>query len=289
MVCRHCGEMNEPGSKFCEACGAPMDSSGQPVAAAGRGRLSTRGFVALLVAIAVAVALIVAGTGFVMYRIGQSGAHTAQVAEDASARDDASKGKNSGAQSDANQDANHDSSQSTSNQSSQSSKSPSTKHDSNASGTDTHADKGTTGQGTVSTAPKTYVNERFQFQIDIPGGFTWGSESANGDGCSFTNNGVTILAYGQHNALFHSPQDELDFMKENLDSSASISFEQVSGDNIYLSYELNGAIFYIKEKVTDDYICAAQLTYPTSERSVGDPLTESVPPTLKFTGAEPRG
>lgn len=276
--------MNEPGSKFCEACGAPIDSSGQPVAA-GRGRLSTRGFVALLVAIAVAVALIVAGTGFVMYRIGQSGAHTDQIAENASAHDDASKGKTSDAQS----DANHDSSQSKSDQSSQSSKSPSTKRDSNASGTDTNADKGTAGQGTVSTEPKTYVNERFQFQIDIPGGFTWGGESANGDGRSFTKGGVTILAYGQHNALFHSPQDELNFMKENLDSSASISFEQVSGQNIYLSYELNGAIFYIKEKVTDDYICAAQLTYPTSERSVGDPLTESVPPTLKFTGAEPRG
>ena len=113
----------------------------------------------------------------------------------------------------------------------------------------------------------------------MPAGYEWQQESDNGDGRKFdaTSGSTQISVWGSNNALSHSPQEELDWLKENLGGNANISLAQVAGQSVYLSYEQNGTITYIREVVTGGKIAAIEITYPTSERSSGDKLAETVP------------
>lgn len=54
-----------------------------------------------------------------------------------------------------------------------------------------------------------------------------------------------------------------------------------AGPSIYLSYQEDGTIYYEKEIITDRQIVGIMLKYPTSVRSTGDRLAETIPPTLK--------
>lgn len=112
------------------------------------------------------------------------------------------------------------------------------------------------------------------------------AQGHNGDGRKFdaTSGSTQISVWGSNNALSHSPQEELDWLKENLGGNANISLAQVAGQSVYLSYEQNGTITYIREVVTGGKIAAIEITYPTSERSSGDKLAETAPLTLKFVG-----
>lgn len=138
-------------------------------------------------------------------------------------------------------------------------------------------DKKSTDTGTA-----TYSNGRFAYAVNVPASYNRGPESDNGDGVKFSDpdSGVQIAVWGQNNALFHSPQDELDFLKEN--AGADPAFELVAGQSVYLSYEKDDTIYYIREIVTDAKIAAVEITYPNTDRAAGDPLTESMPPTLHF-------
>lgn len=149
----------------------------------------------------------------------------------------------------------------------------------------TESDDSSQSQSSQSGA-RTYTNARFSYRVDVPAGYKWQQESDNGDGRKFdaTSGSTQISVWGSNNALSHSPQEELDWLKENLGGNANISLAQVAGQSVYLSYEQNGTITYIREVVTGGKIAAIEITYPTSERSSGDKLAETVPLTLKFVG-----
>ena len=149
----------------------------------------------------------------------------------------------------------------------------------------TESDDSSQSQSSQSGA-RTYTNARFSYRVDVPAGYKWQQESDNGDGRKFdaASGSTQISVWGSNNALSHSPQEELDWLKENLGGNANISLQQVAGQSVYLSYEQNGTITYIREVVTGGKIAAIEITYPTSERSSGDKLAETVPLTLKFVG-----
>lgn len=136
-----------------------------------------------------------------------------------------------------------------------------------------------------STEAKDYANARFGYVANIPAGYVWGKESGNGDGRTFTNttDGIQIKVWGSDNTSGNSPQQELDSLKASVsDEVTNPAFQLVAGQSIYLSYAKDGYIYYQREIVRDDKIAAIQLKYPTSNRSAGDPLTETVPKSLKF-------
>ncbi|KAB7790283.1 serine/threonine protein kinase [Bifidobacterium leontopitheci] len=161
------------------------------------------------------------------------------------------------------------------------------KSDKNAKGDDKQ------GKSSKSGSPDTYFNSTYQYSVDIPRGYTWGPEPDIGDhGRSFTSpdGTVTIDAFAYYNISFRSPQEELDFLKENLDADASVALAEVHGQSVYLSYSSGGKIVYKREIVIDDSdgatgrILSVTLTYPSDARSEGDPLTETIPLTLKDLG-----
>ena len=115
----------------------------------------------------------------------------------------------------------------------------------------TESDDSSQSQSSQSGA-RTYTNARFSYRVDVPAGYKWQQESDNGDGRKFdaTSGSTQISVWGSNNALSHSPQEELDWLKENLGGNANISLAQVAGQSVYLSYERNGTITYIREVVT---------------------------------------
>lgn len=286
---------------------ASAQASGSSTSAVTGNGPSSRFFVALIIAIIVTVAVVVAGGAFVMYRLGQSSnVPTVQVAGSASSDKSTSTAQSSEDQqssdssdaSDASKGSNGESGsgQSTGGQSS------GTSSGNASSGTSSKAQNGTgngaqsentgngsgsngsDGQSTSSAASNIYVNARFRYHVTVPDGYTWNPEAPNGDGRTFDGpQGVRIAAWGQWNVLSHTPQGELDFLKENLDSGSSITFENVAGPSVYLSYYTpEGNIVYRKEIVTDKTLCGVEITYPPTARSIGDSLAETVPPTLGF-------
>ena len=305
-----------PASTSAQASG----SSTAATASAAVGKVSSsRLFVALIIAIIVTVAVVVAGGAFVMYRLGQSSnvptvqvagsassdksTSTAQSSEDQRSSDssssdssdasDASKGSNgesgsgqsTGGQSSETSSGNASSGTSSKAQNGNGSNAQNGNAGNDASSNGSNGNAGSSnGQSTSSAASNIYVNARFRYHLTVPDGYTWNREAANGDGRTFDGpQGVRIAAWGQWNVLSHTPQGELDFLKENLDSGSSITFENVAGPSVYLSYYTpEGNIVYQKEIVTDKTLCAVEITYPPTARSIGDSLAETVPPTLGF-------
>lgn len=271
---------------------------------------------ALLIAIVATVTVLVVGGGaFALYRMGQSSVPTVQIADGGSSNSAQSSRKSTPSGTDESTDADKDSSSSQSDSSSSSSSSngsgstskDSSSSSSNSSSTkskDTESDSSNSstakdnagessdsqsdGESTTSSEPRTYTNARFQYQVTVPGGYTWNREADNGDGRTFDGpEGVRISAWGKNDVFHHTAQDELDWLKGNLKSGTSITFENVAGPSVYLSYyDTDGSVVYLKEIVGDNTICAVELRYPStpSSRAVGDPLTESVPSTLRLSG-----
>lgn len=262
---------------------------------------------ALLIAVVAAVAVLVVGGGaFALYRMGQSSVPTVQIAGGTTSDSSSSSGKSKSSGTDESTDADKDNSSSKSSSSNQSdgstsdssssdgsaSKDSSSSSSSSTKSKDTDSSKSSDsqsdGESTKSSEPRTYANARFHYQVTVPGGYTWNREADNGDGRTFDGpEGVHISAWGKNDVFHHTAQDELDWLKENLKSGTSITFENVAGPSVYLSYyDTDGSVVYLKEIVGDDTICAVELRYPDtpSARAVGDPLTESVPSTLKLAG-----
>lgn len=81
----------------------------------------------------------------------------------------------------------------------------------------TESDDSSQSQSSQSGA-RTYTNARFSYRVDVPAGYKWQQESDNGDGRKFdaTSGSTQISVWGSNNALSHSPQEELDWLKENL-------------------------------------------------------------------------
>lgn len=275
-------------------------ASAPAAASAARGGVSWK-FVAFIAAVAVVAMLVVGGGAFALYRMGQSSAPTVQIAggasSDSSSSSGTSKSSGTGESTDADKNSSSSKSDSSSSKSSSSDGGGSASKDSSSSSSSTKSkdtdsskssDNQSDGESTKSSEPRTYANARFQYQVTVPGGYTWNREADNGDGRTFDGpEGVHISAWGQNNVFAHTAQDELDWLKGNLDSGTSITFENVAGPSVYLSYyDTDGSVVYLKELVGDNTICAVELRYPStpSSRAVGDPLTESVPSTLRLAG-----
>ncbi|MBT1170347.1 zinc ribbon domain-containing protein [Bifidobacterium sp. SO4] len=256
-------------SRASAAATTPSPATGSP--ATGK---TVKSQIVIVVLIAAIVAVVLCIVGIVAYgtgRLGQSGDTTTS----------ASTGNgNSGAAS-----SGDDAKQSGKSKSKTKSDAKDSTDTKKKSGTDSDSQsetKDSKDKKAMDAGTATYSNGRFAYAVDVPASYDRGPESDNGDGVKFSDpdSGVQIAVWGQYNALFHSPQDELDFLKEN--AGADPAFELVAGQSVYLSYEKDDTIYYIREIVTDEKIAAVKISYPNTDRAAGDPLTETVPPTLHF-------
>lgn len=94
------------------------------------------------------------------------------------------------------------------------------------------------------TTPKagwqTYENARYKFSLQVPTSFSEKQESANGDGVTFTswNPPMTIKAWGELNSLNLTPQQAIDFDKEDFAKNEGVeNFEVVEEEDITLGGE----------------------------------------------------
>ena len=245
---------------------AGATGAGQSGTAAVTGKSQKAIIITLIVAIIVVAASL---TVALLYRMDIIGPHTTTTAQTSQTSGQADSGKSSGSDSSKTKNNDSETKEDTTNKDDSSDTDQKSKSDDNAS-------------GSMPDKMTSYYNDRFYYQVDVPADYARGPEPQNDDGLAFNDaaTDIKITASGHYNALFHSPQEELDFLKSNI--GVTPAYETVAGQSVYLSYEKDGYIYYQREIVTDEKIASVLLKYPTSQRSIGDQLAEKIPPTLKF-------
>ncbi|WP_133119391.1 zinc ribbon domain-containing protein [Bifidobacterium scaligerum] len=129
-----------------------------------------------------------------------------------------------------------------------------------------------------SSTLKPYAKRNFT--ISVPENFQEVGGTNESPGFTFEGSGVEILA-GTTTNPGRSAAEELDELKAR--AAVDITYELNADPSIYVSYEKDGDIYYIKECVSANSIISVQIRYPKTARDYGDPLTETVPATLQFT------
>lgn len=128
----------------------------------------------------------------------------------------------------------------------------------------------------------TYTNGRFGFSVAYPSNYLTADVYSNGSGMSFTDSSagnILIDAWGMNNEAGETAQSRL----SDLEQAVGIEGYTAHGDSWFVySYEASdGVVVYIKEYVGSGSIVRMTITYPRSMASTGDPIVETVEPTLE--------
>ena len=121
----------------------------------------------------------------------------------------------------------------------------------------------------------TYANSRFAYSICYPKNLLDPQgESPNGDGQKFVaKDGGQLLVYGSNNALNESINDVFNRTASRLAGpSGKISYKAVKPAWFVLSGQHDSTIFYAKTLYGKDLVLSFELTYPSSQSSVYNPV-----------------
>lgn len=148
--------------------------------------------------------------------------------------------------------------------------------------TDDSGDSATTDASTApSTTLKRYENSAGRYAISVPDNFRKTGTTSDGTGFTFAGSGVTITTWRSDNTTGSAAGE---MARLEADAGVPITYDLNADPSIYVSYYKGGYVYYIKEIVYADHIIGVQLKYSDEHRDMRDPLTETVPPTLKNLG-----
>ncbi|WP_163196029.1 zinc ribbon domain-containing protein [Bifidobacterium platyrrhinorum] len=149
--------------------------------------------------------------------------------------------------------------------------------------TDDDADGSDSADASVppSSTLRQYANTAGGYSIGVPDNFRKSGDTSDGTGYTFNGSGVTITTWRAANTT-GSAAGEMARVEAN--AGVEITYDLNADPSIYVSYAKGGYIYYIKEIVYADHVIGMQLKYAQSNRAFGDPLTETIPPTLSSLG-----
>lgn len=145
------------------------------------------------------------------------------------------------------------------------------------------SDKADSQYGSASEPPSSTLKSYSKngFTVSVPDNFKeYGTSTNESPGYTFTGSGMEITAWRVANNGVSSA-DELARLRTS--AEVDVAYELDADPSVYVSYERDGDIYYIREIVSDEGIIGVQLRYPKAHRSMYDSLTETIPPTLTFT------
>ena len=127
-----------------------------------------------------------------------------------------------------------------------------------------------------------YENARFGYALEVPEGFNWHPESANGDGRRFTVTQPTgeFSVWAEYNALDHSLKEAADFAAQG----HRIAYRRVNAKEgwFVLSWlDERGRIVYRRDWLKDGTFYSVMFVYPRSSQKFFDGVIKSV--TRSFT------
>ena len=157
------------------------------------------------------------------------------------------------------------------------------KNSDTSNGQNDDSDKADSQYGSASEPPSSTLKSYSKngFTVSVPDNFKeYGTSTNESPGYTFTGSGMEITAWrvADNGA---SSADELARLKAS--AEVDVAYELDADPSVYVSYERDGDIYYIREIVSDEGIIGVQLRYPKAHRSMYDSLTETIPPTLTFT------
>lgn len=224
-----------------------------------------------------AVLLIVLCVMLWMSMSGSSGAPAAGSSTTSQSSESGASGNANGSSKDSNDTSDGDASNGSSS-SSGTSKNSGTSVDQNGDSDKSDSQYGSTSEPPSSTL-KSYSKNGFT--VSVPDNFKeYGTSTNESPGYTFTGSGMEITAWRVANNGVSSA-DELARLKTS--AEVDVAYELDADPSVYVSYERDGDIYYIREIVSDEGIIGVQLRYPKAHRSMYDSLTETIPPTLTFT------
>ncbi|PLS31841.1 serine/threonine protein kinase [Bifidobacterium margollesii] len=155
-----------------------------------------------------------------------------------------------------------------------------------SSGTNSGTTTNTTETNDPSVPPsstfRTYTDAANGIRVSLPGNFRQVAVTDAATQGRYVGSGIEVTTWSKSNAQGLSTSSELGVRKAA--AGVPVAYELVAGPSLYVSYEKNGYIYYEREVVSNGRIVGVQLKYPTSIRGTGDPLTATIPPTLKNLG-----
>lgn len=290
MYCTACGKEIEPGARFCNHCGAPIESQmnesagnsfektvplntsgaasseNAPVTSASSKRtpLSRNAKIGIAIGAVVIIVLVIIALVFLLPNQSQDNStptesETKTTVIDRTQSQDQSQDQNSGQSSSQDTASDADASESSS-----------------QSGTASDAYNESSIEGYTL-----YTNGRFGYSIAYPNYYLVPYVSENGSGITIEDNNdeeIRIDVWGNNN----SAGETLDERFTSLVETVGIEGYTASGDTWYVySYEANGRVIYTKEYVGSGSIATMSISYPRSMSSVGDALVEAVAPTFE--------
>ena len=123
---------------------------------------------------------------------------------------------------------------------------------------------------------RTYRNARFGYSVAVPDSYTWGRESDDGDGRSFTDASgrITITVFGENNTSGATPES---LQSDMAAGHGDITYQTHGANFAVVSYYEDGQGVYVKKFVNAGTIATLRLQWPAElTDSVGGPLTEQV-------------
>lgn len=135
---------------------------------------------------------------------------------------------------------------------------------------------------TPSSTFRTYTDAANGIRISLPSNFRQVAVTDAATQGRYIGSGIEVTTWSKSNAQGLSTSSELGVRKAA--AGVPVAYELVAGPSLYVSYEKGGYIYYEREVVSNGRIVGVQLKYPTSIRGTGDPLTATIPPTLKNLG-----
>lgn len=126
-----------------------------------------------------------------------------------------------------------------------------------------------------------YANARFAYSVDYPKRLlTPGGESSNGDGQRFASadGRITMLVWGQHNALERTIAAELSEQTALLqqERALQVSYKVARADWFAFSGTTGSRIVYQKTFLRDGIFKTLRLEYPVSEKATLDPAVRAI-------------
>jgi len=137
---------------------------------------------------------------------------------------------------------------------------------------------------------KTYSNARFGYSLEYPTALAPQPEPTNCDGRQFISSDKkkNLLAFGSYNALLLTVEQlykkTLDEYKEE---GSIVTYKMKSDKSFVISGYKGGTVFYRKtiRRIIDkesEVDATIIFTYPSSEKSVFDKVTERISKSLRF-------
>lgn len=139
---------------------------------------------------------------------------------------------------------------------------------------------------------KTYVNARYKYAIDYPTFFSIGSESENGDGCTFASKqkNAELRAWGMQLygtvdgdawTIAKLASEQTKYYQTDSAPPAQITYKANGKDWLVLSGLKEGRIFYFRALLATDGVKCFEITYPESAKAAFDPIVSRLAHSLR--------